>query len=447
MARLERNEGTGEDTMKSKEFGHWCARVTLTASLALAGCAQMDGAGELDDVDRRQHGVVAADRLSIGRFHACALNDDSVNCWGHNGSGKLGYALNFHIGDNESASTPGFVAVGDAVAQVELGHGHTCALLGTGAVRCWGNNQFGQLGYGNTTTVGDNELPYTAGDVPLSSDAVHIAVGVAHSCALLDTGLVQCWGDNVGGSLGYGHTNDIGDNEAPSSQTPVSAGGTVAQLAAGAAHTCALLATGDVRCWGAGSNGRLGYDPGQDIGNDEAIASGSTVPLGGAAVQIEAGTEHTCALLDTGAVRCWGAGLYGQLGYGNTNIIGDNETPASAGDVPLGGTAVQISAGDEHTCALLDTGAVRCWGRDSLHQLGYDGGVNNIGDNETPASAGDVNVGGAVAEIVAGGSFTCARMQAGTVRCWGNGTYGQLGHGNTNTIGDDETPASAGNVP
>jgi alpha-tubulin suppressor-like RCC1 family protein len=436
--------------MKSKGIGYWCVHVAMAASLGLTGCSQIDdGAGEHGDVDRLQSGLVTPPppvNLALSHVHTCALNGGSVNCWGRN-FGALGYGHIFDIGDNEPASTPGAVLVGGTVEQIDVGGFYTCVLLDTGGVRCWGTNQFGQLGYGNTTIIGDNELPYTAGDVPLSSGAVQIAVGDSHSCALLDTDLIQCWGQSNSGALGYGHPNTIGDNEVPSSQSPVSAGGTVVQLAAGAGHTCALLDTGDVRCWGVGSSGRLGYNPGGNIGDNEAITSGSTVPLGGTAVQIAAGGEHTCALLDTGAVRCWGAGGHGQLGYGNTNTIGDNETPASAGDVPLGGTAVQITASHHHTCALLDTGAVRCWGLDTSHQLGYDGGVNNIGDNETPASAGDVNVGGAVAEVAAGSGYTCARMQAGGIRCWGYGGFGRLGYGNLNTIGDNETPASAGDVP
>ncbi len=163
-------------------------------------------------------------------------------------------------------------------------------------------------------------------------------------------------------------------------------------------------------------------------------------------VQIAAGDSHTCALLNTGAIRCWGFGNYGRLGYGNTNKIGDNETPASAGDVTVGGKVTQIDTGPDHTCVLLDTGAVRCWGAGSGGQLGY-GNTNNIGDDETPASAGDVNVGGKVTQTVAGQAHSCALLDTGAVRCWGAGGYGALGYSNKNDIGDNETPASAGDVP
>lgn len=104
---------------------------------------------------------------------------------------------------------------------------------------------------------------------------------------------------------------------------------------------------------------------------------------------IAAGDLHTCALLDSGAVRCWGSGENGRLGYGDTNYIGDNELPSTAGDVSVGGTVVQIAAGGLHTCALIDSGAVRCWGSGGRGALGY-GNTNTIGDNELPSTAGDV---------------------------------------------------------
>jgi cysteine-rich repeat protein len=114
--------------------------------------------------------------------------------------------------------------------------------------------------------------------------------------------------------------------------------------------------------------------------------------------QLAASFNHTCVLLNSGTVRCWGLGDNGRLGYGNTNSVGDNETPLEAyallpnnGDVNVGGSVVQLTAGGNHTCALLSSGTVRCWGNSSAGQLGY-GNTNFIGDNESPASAGDVVV-------------------------------------------------------
>ncbi len=217
-------------------------------------------------------------------------------------------------------------------------------------------------------------------------------------------------------------------------------------LVTGSNHTCALLETGAVRCWGGGGNGQLGHGNTDTIGDDETAAASGDVNVGGRVVQLAAGGSHTCALLETGAVRCWGYGVYGQLGYGNTDHIGDDEVPATAGDVNVGGRVVQLAAGRKHTCALLETGAVRCGGRGVYGQLGY-GNQDRIGDNEAPATAGDVNVGGSVVQLVAGGDHTCALLETGAVRCWGEGDLGQLGYGFGGDIGDDEGPASAGDVP
>ena len=386
--------------------------------------------------------------LSLGVGHSCFRSvGGKVRCWGEGDDGRLGYGNEADIGDGETPASAGDVNVGGTVVQISAGGGHTCALLNTGKVRCWGRCDYGQLGYGNENDIGDGETPASAGDVNVGGTVVQISAGSQHTCALLNTGKVRCWGYGEYGQLGYGNENDIGDDngETPASAGDVNVGGTVTQISAGYFHTCALLNTGKVRCWGRCDYGQLGYGNENDIGDDETPADAGDVNVGGTVVQVNGGYYHTCALLNTGKVRCWGSGSIGQLGYGNETDIGDNETPADAGDVNVGGTVTQISAGAWHTCALLNTGKVRCWGRCDYGQLGY---VNQlrIGDDEDPASAGDVNVGGTVVQISAGYLHTCALLNTGKVRCWGAGEYGRLGYGNADDIGDDETPASAGDV-
>ncbi|HEV8244894.1 MAG TPA: hypothetical protein VGP93_03965, partial [Polyangiaceae bacterium] len=162
-------------------------------------------------------------------------------------------------------------------------------------------------------------------------------------------------------------------------------------------------------------------------------------------VELAAGDTHTCALLEGGQMRCWGNGYPGQLGYGDTENIGDDETPASVGTVDVGGSVVELTTATAHTCALLEGGKVRCWGAASAGELGY-ASSSIIGDDETPASAGDVDVGGDVMQVRANGYRTCALLADFNIRCWGKGDEGALGYGNTDTIGDDETPSSAGDV-
>ncbi|QQR91474.1 MAG: hypothetical protein IPJ88_07050 [Myxococcales bacterium] len=385
--------------------------------------------------------------VSAGASHVCAItNSSAVRCWGYNGSAQLGYGHTNNIGDDEPASAAGDVSVGGNVIQVSAGGVHTCALLDTGTVRCWGANSFGQLGYGNTTIIGDDELPSSAGDVNVGGTVTQIATGYQHTCALLSTGTVRCWGLNAWGQLGYGNTTTIGDDELPSSAGDVNVGGTVTQISCGRYHTCALLDTGAVRCWGGNNHGQLGYGNTNTIGDNETPASAGDVSVGGTVTQVKASETLSCALLDIGTVRCWGWGFTGQLGYGNTNSIGDNETPASAGDVSVGGTVSSIDVGSGHVCALLDTGTVRCWGTSADAQLGY-GNKLAIGDNELPSSAGDVTIGGTATQVVAGYIFSCALLDTGALRCWGYGGYGTLGYGNINMVGDNETPASVGDVP
>lgn len=378
-----------------------------------------------------------------GGRQTCATKDGRVRCWGFGQYGVLGYANTANVGDNEHPAAAGDVVVGAAVDQLALGYYHTCALLTTGAVRCWGRNSSGQLGYGHKNDIGDNETPASALNVPLGGTAVQISAGIYHTCALLSTGAVRCWGEASYGQLGYGNMNDIGDDETPASAGSVNVGGAVEKIAAGGFHTCALLTGGSVRCWGLGALGALGYGNTNMIGDNELPFTAGNVNVGGAVKSITSGEGHTCVILEgSNQVRCWGYGVDGRLGYSNTNTIGDNESPASAGNVSIGVQAQMISAGSSHTCALGTDQLVRCWGSALFGVLGY-GNANSIGDNETPASAGPVSLGGSVLSISVGYEHSCALLAGGdNVRCWGNGFGGKLGYATTQHVGDNELPSS-----
>ncbi len=144
-------------------------------------------------------------------------------------------------------------------------------------------------------------------------------------------------------------------------------------------------------------------------------------------------------------MRCWGDNRFGQLGYGHTHTIGDDERPWTAGDVPVGAAVTQIAVGAFHACAVLSSGPVRCWGRNNTGAVG-SGNPDTIGDDEPASSGGDVSVGGSVAEITAGGDHSCALLTNGKVRCWGLNYFGALGCGHAENIGDDEPPSTAGDV-
>ena len=236
-----------------------------------------------------------------------------------------------------------------------------------------------------------------------------------------------------------------------SRQSNLGAGRTAMAISSGISHTCALLNDGNVRCWGVGFSGQLGYASTANIGDDETpdTVGPVNVGLGRTGIGIAGGGTHTCAPLNDGTVRCWGNAVNGQLGYGNTENIGDNETPGSVGtvDLGLGRTSAALAGGEGHTCALLDNGTIRCWGANNSGQLGY-GNTTYIGDNETPGFAGPVDLGlrDTAVAVTVGNVHTCALQTDGAVRCWGLNSSGQLGYANTQSIGDNEAPGSAGPV-
>ena len=414
-------------------------------------------------------GSAAAARLDAGGMHNCAVvGGGGLRCWGFSGDGQLGYGSTEAVGDNEAPGSmpPVELGAGRTTTAITAGGFHTCAVLDNAAVRCWGSGFGGQLGRPhNLTDVGDNETPGSVPPVDLGAGraTTGISAGEGHTCAVLDGGDVRCWGHGGHGRLGYAGTSSIGDDESPASAGPVDLGiGRVAiAISSGRAHTCALLDGGDVRCWGFGFNGALGHGGGDsnavlppgtlppgprppNIGDDETPAqSGPPIAFGGGrtALAISAGGDHTCALLDDRSVRCWGLNERGQLGYGNKLNVAE---PDKVGGVDLGGQSARaISAGDAHTCALLESGQVRCWGSGDSGQLGY-GDLEAIGDDETPGSVAPLNLGRSAVAISLGGRHTCARLDDGNVRCWGYAGNGRVGYCSAEDIGDDETPGSAG---
>ena len=266
----------------------------------------------------------------------------------------------------------------------------------------------GRLGYGNQATIGDNEAPAAAGAVDIGAGrrAVAISAGDFHTCVIRDDGALVCWGFGSAGQLGRGGTSDVGDDETPGQAGPVPLNGrTVRAVSGGKGHTCVVLDDGSARCWGFGADGRLGYGSTADITTASAAPPIALGP-GRTAVAISAGEAHTCAILDTGAVRCWGFGGNGRLGNDGTDSIGDTagETPASVPPVNLGPgrSARAITVGFSHTCALLDDGTLRCWGFGGSGRLGY-GNENSVGDDpsRSVAAAGPVPVPAPVAPTLA----------------------------------------------
>ena len=361
---------------------------------------------------------VSATAVSItaGDSHTCALlNTGAVNCWGSNGDGQLGN--NSTTDSLVPVAVAAFTDVSATAVSITAGDYHTCALLNTGAVNCWGYNGDGQLG-NNTTT--DSSVPVAvAAFTDVSATAVSITAGDSHTCALLNTGAVNCWGSNGDGQLGNGNTTD---SSVPVAVAAFTDGVTAVSITAGSYHTCAVLNTGAVNCWGYNGFGQLGNNTNTDSSAPVAV---STFTDGATAVSITAGAYHTCALLNTGAVNCWGYNSDGQLGNGTTN---NSSAPVAVSAFTDGATAVSITAGSFHTCALLNTGAVNCWGCNSDGQLGN--GTTTY--SSAPVAVNAFTDGATAVSITAGTYHTCAVLNTGAVNCWGYNVDGQLGNGNTN---------------
>ncbi len=271
-----------------------------------------------------------------------------------------------------------------------------------------------------------------------------------HTCARLADGRITCWGYNVYGQLGLGDTVDRGDapGELGASLAPISlgAGATIAAVTTGFAHTCTLLTDGRVKCWGGSPFGAVGLDSIQLEGDEPGEVGGAlpAVDLGSDArvVDIASGNNHVCAVFDTGQVKCWGHNQSGALGLGDTNARGDE--PGEMGDaLPFvdlgsGARATRLVAGSVHTCALLEGGQVKCWGCQTFGQLGL-GDIDPRGKG--PGEMGDallfvdLGTGLAATDIAAGYQHTCVRLTTGQVKCWGLNYHGELGLGDTTERG------------
>lgn len=233
-----------------------------------------------------------------------------------------------------------------------------------------------------------------------------------HTCAALESGGVDCWGSDFSGQLGDGTTDQ--------SDVPVHVDGLsaiVQSISAGRAHTCVVISDGSVECWGANSDAQLGHFP-PDTHYEPVVVAG----LGGPAVTISAAQDHTCALMGSGGVLCWGRNANGVMGNGSPYF--DQPTPQPVSHLSEGVASLAQSSGNQE-CAILDTGSVKCWGQGLYGALGN--GMTD--DSSTPVTV--VGLRGVASYAGVGGHHACAILQSGGVRCWGWNGFRQLGDGTT----------------
>jgi alpha-tubulin suppressor-like RCC1 family protein len=350
--------------------------------------------------------------VSAGGEYTCVrLPDGTVQCAGRNQFGQLAN------GTLNNSSVLGAVTGLTTATRVIAGDEFACALLADATARCWGLGEKGQRGDGTLTQM--STVPVSVSGL---AGAAAVTAGYNHACALLTDGTMRCWGANDYGQLGNPFTPP------PGSSVPVAVSGITGATAitAGAFHTCAVLRDSTLRCWGQNDLGQLG--------NGTFTSSSTPVTVRGTtgATGIAGGGAHTCALLVDGTVQCWGNNYQGQLGDG-TSI--PSSTPVRV--VGITGASA-VAAGWQHTCAPLRDGTVQCWGENAFGQLG-DGTMRN---SSTPVPV--VGIAGAVGVTSGWWHHSCALLATGMVRCWGVNEWGQFGNGTTTSSSTPVTMSGTG---
>ncbi len=364
-------------------------------------CTFPDECNEERECVGAEVGLSDAVMVSAGVDHTCALmRNGEVLCWGKDDMGQLG--------DSAEASPspiPVRVELASTATTISAGGNHACAVLTGGALVCWGDNASGQIG-DNTTTDKFTPVPVEG----LSSGVAAVAGGFLHTCALLGSGAMKCWGSDSDGQLGNGDPK--ADSLTPVDVNGLSSG--VAAIAAGEKHTCAASRDGVLRCWGKNNRGQVGDDS-----TDERTAPVVVTTLASGATAAACGKEHSCALLDTSGMQCWGRNDHGQIGNpaaveGILIFVSGFETGVAS-----------ITADNKHSCAITTDGQVYCWGLNDHGQL--DGGSTT--ERTAPFYLMDLGTGGE--QIDAGWEHTCAVLERGVVKCWGNNDSGQVGNGSS----------------
>ncbi|NLC21798.1 MAG: biotin transporter BioY [Halomonadaceae bacterium] len=332
------------------------------------------------------------------------------------GSGLLtGTPLAGEEGDNEfnvsatryqkTDSAVYTLAVGDAVldvVEISGGSASTCAVTTDGAAKCWGRNQYGQLGDGTKT---DRRLPVTVRR--LESGVRSISVGAYHACAVTTSDQAYCWGHNQSRQVGASTIDDR--------TSPMLVASNITTISAGLHNTCATTTSGQVLCWGSG----IAKSPDASLPHHRSdIVNGISN-----AVSVSVGSDSACALTGSGAVYCWGRNGKGQIGQ-----TANNNFPVKSAQLVTGMSSgvASISVGERYACAVTTAGAAKCWGENYMAKLGDGTTIQR----DTPRQVWGLSSG--VADISAGmgsATATCAVMLDGSAKCWGYANGGRLGDG------------------
>lgn len=413
LDQAERHESAGRAEEASQAYAR--LRAQVTGWVAEGSLSEEDVEDLLGCVTDVADGAdLSFTAISAGGLHSCGLIETgAVYCWGFNASGQLG-------GGNAGidSDTPVPVQSGTAFVSVSAGGFHTCGLMTGGSAFCWGGNAVGQLGHGDAGMNSDSPVAVSG------SSFRSISAGLLHSCGVTDAGAALCWGSNAFGQLGDGNLGTNSDTP-----VPVADGHTFATISAGDQHTCGVTVSGTAMCWGSNAAGALG-DGNEGVGSDTPVAvSGEQV-----FATISAGSQFTCGVTSGGLGSCWGRNFEGQLGDGSAATTSDTPVAVSGGHV-----FAAIDAGSLHTCGVTNAAGALCWGLNSDGQLG-DGNAPTRRDIPALVEGGSgfetISGGG----VLGSGHHTCGITASGDGFCWGDNRFGQLGDGNGGADSDTPVP-------
>ena len=394
-------------TVSNPDAGDWEVIVTGTNvpegpqnfSIATSGNYMLTDmsqpvSGSLQEAGFQEGSIFTETTLSVGSNHVCAILDDSsMSCWGDNSKGQLGDGTTV---ERQTMTSVDF-GVGRTAVSISAGQDHTCAILDDASLKCWGDNSDGQLGDGTTF---NSNIPV---NVDLDSEIpISVSSGLKHTCVVLVTATLKCWGDNSEGQLGDGTTSD---STVPSD---VNLGSSkVLAISTGAYHTCAVINDPLLKCWGDNSEGQLGDGTNTDRTNP------TTISLSPSPVAVSSGNMHTCSILSDSSLYCWGDNSEGQLGDG-TNTNSNSPLSISSG-------SNTISLGNSHTCTLDNFNALNCWGDNSEGQLGIGSTADQISPTQVIFSGAKFPI-----TIASGGNYSCSSLNNDLLSCWGGSSSNSI---------------------
>lgn len=410
-------------------------------------------------------GKVGWIQVSAGETSTCGTRSDGSGwCWGYDDDEKLGNGA--VLGDTTSPSQE--FTSSSRWTIISASRFHSCGVQTDGTLWCWGSDITGQLGNG---AGGDSAAPVQ--ETTAATNWKTVSAGENHTCAVKTNGTLWCWGDDGNLTLGNGATTGI-------QQSPVQEASSATDwdsVSSSQRHTCAVKTNGTLWCWGIDTNGRLGNGAG---GNANSPVQESSAATNWRSVAQNAQASHSCAVKTNGTLWCWGWDGGGQLGNGVTSTdqqspvqessnstdwsmvsVGVNYTCAvktngtlwcwgtdnyTLGDGPEWAPQaspvqeatystdwVSVSAGWYHTCALKNNGSLWCWGQETYGELGNGDKLHPIQPSPVPEATRAMNWG----FVSAGYWFGCAIKTNRTLWCWGDDTYGEIADGPPETFGQN----------